>query len=299
MSDKNTRFLNEYLMFIEFECGLSKHSVEAYKRDIKNYLLFVDKNIEDVISNDIENFIQYSKTKRNANPKSIARYISSIKQFHKFLVRENRLRGDESASIKTPMLEKHLPYALTYEEITLLLNTAKKGDRIKAALNNALIDFMYSTGVRVSETTKIDIGDINFEEGSVKVFGKGKKERIVPIGSYAIDAINHYMTIARPVFIQKGTGTMALFVNQHGRRISRQSIWLILQNVAKKAGLTQKIHPHTLRHSFATHMLSGGANIRVIQELLGHSNISTTQIYTKIAPLTLIEEYLLTHPRAK
>ncbi|MEO7070882.1 MAG: tyrosine recombinase, partial [Nostocoides sp.] len=192
-----------------------------------------------------------------------------------------------------------LPKALTVEQVERLLDAASVGDTPSSLRDRALIEVLYGAGARISEAVGLDIDDIDLEEGVVRLFGKGSKERLVPLGSYAREAVTAYVVRGRPVFSARGTGTAAVFLNQRGGRLSRQGAWGVLRAAADRADLTGHLSPHTLRHSFATHLLDGGADVRVVQELLGHASLTTTQIYTLVTVQRLREVYAQAHPRAR
>ena len=243
-------------------------------------------------------------------PNSIARTMAAVRGAHAFWVSAFLVEKDPAATVTPPKNVKRLPKAITVEQMQRLLAVPDRDTPI-GLRNRAILEFLYATGARVSEMLNADIDDVHFEgtltdedgnqitlPGYVRLFGKGNKERLVPIGSYAQKAIQDYLVRARPSFVAHGKGTAALFVNGRGGRLGRQGAWLILKEAAEAAGLSSDFSPHSMRHSFATHLLQGGADIRVVQELLGHASIATTQVYTKVTPEGLMEVYRMAHPRA-
>lgn len=252
---------------------------------------------------------------RAYSPASITRMTSSVRGLHRFLFDEGLLAENAGRSVRTPKQGERLPKALSVDEVTALLG-AVAGDDPVALRDRAFLELLYATGARVSEATAIDLDDLYASTGEgadvwadpagalgggglLRVTGKGSKTRIVPYGSYAGEALAAYLVRARPGFVARGSGTPALFVGPRGARLSRQSAWLIIRAAAERAELTQEVSPHTLRHSFATHLLAGGADVRAVQELLGHASVTTTQIYTQVTADMLREHYLSAHPRAK
>ena len=243
-------------------------------------------------------------------PNSIARTMAAVRGAHAFWVSALIVPTDPAAPVTPPKNVKRLPKAVSVEDIQRLLAVPDR-ETATGLRNRAILEFLYATGARVSEMLNADIDDVHFEgtltdedsnqiilPGYVRLFGKGNKERLVPIGSYAQKAIQEYLVRARPTFVAHGKGTAALFVNGRGGRLGRQGAWLILKEAAEAAGLSSDFSPHSMRHSFATHLLQGGADIRVVQELLGHASIATTQVYTKVTPEGLMEVYRMAHPRA-
>jgi integrase/recombinase XerD len=228
---------------------------------------------------------------------STARMLSSVRGFHRFLVDEGITETDVAAEVKPPKLGTRLPKAISIEQMEAVL-AATDGDDVLAMRDKALLELLYATGARVSEAVALNVDDI-VEGDVIRLFGKGNKQRIVPIGSYARDAIDKYLVRARPTFSVRGKATPALFLGVRGGRVSRQNAWLIIRSAAEKAKLDIEISPHTFRHSFATHLLAGGADVRVVQELLGHSSVATTQIYTLVTADTLRDMYTTAHPRAR
>jgi integrase/recombinase XerD len=223
--------------------------------------------------------------------------VVAVRGFHRFCLREGLTAVDPAAAVKPPAPPQRLPKALSVDEVTRIL-AAAAGPEPLATRDAALLEFLYGTGARISEAVGLDVDDIDLEVGAVLLRGKGSKERIVPVGSYAREAVSAYQVRGRPELVRRGHGTPALFLNARGGRLSRQSAWTVLRRAAERAGVAKEISPHTLRHSFATHLLDGGADVRVVQELLGHASVTTTQVYTLITVDKLREVYATSHPRA-
>jgi integrase/recombinase XerD len=303
------RALDRYLRHVSIERGLSVNTVAAYRRDVGAYLRFLaERGIqtpEAIGSHDVSTFAAGLRT-RPEDPlaaSSVARMLSSVRGFHRFLLDEGLVSADVASDTKPPKLASRLPKAITVEQMATLLATAD-GDDVRALRDKALLELLYATGARISEASALDVDDILTSQESasadtVRLFGKGGKQRIVPLGSYARAALDAYLVRGRPALAAHGRGTPALFLGARGGRLSRQNAWLIVQARASQAQLGVTISPHTFRHSFATHLLAGGADVRVVQELLGHSSVATTQIYTLVTADTLRDMYTTAHPRAR
>lgn len=300
--------IDSYLRHLAIERGVSKNTISAYKRDLSHYSNFLENlgvsELSDVTELQVTDFAQSLAQKKGLVSSSIARSLAAVRGLHKYLVLENLIGNDVAASIKPPKAARRLPKAITIDQIEKLLsaagpepgsNDANSSIRVR---DRALLELLYATGARVSEVVNLDLDDL-VDPTLVRLFGKGSKERIVPVGSYAQRAIESYLVRIRPGLAILGKGTPALFLNQRGGRLSRQSAWQIIADSAKIAELPGEISPHTLRHSFATHLLEGGADVRVVQELLGHSSVATTQIYTLVTVDRLREVYAEAHPRAR
>lgn len=259
----------------------------------------------DVTAQNIDEFLQHlgegAEGKPPLAPSSIARALSSIRSFHRWLLREGLAEANPASTLSPPKQPARLPRGLTVQQVEALLNAAESGKPEKAVRDRAVLEFLYATGARVSEATALALDDIDFGDGITvaRLFGKGRKERIVPVGRYATEALAAYLTRSRPILSARGKGTPALFLNLRGAPLSRKSAWEIISGAANRAKLDADVSPHTLRHSFATHLLEGGASVREVQELLGHASVATTQGYTKISQQMLSEVYRSTHPRAK
>ena len=232
-------------------------------------------------------------------PASAARTLVAVRGLHRFAVREGLCPVDPSAAVKPPAPPRRLPKALSVEEVQQLLEAADFDQTILALRDRALLELLYASGARISEAVALDVDELDLPSGAVRVHGKGGKERLVPVGRFAQQALEQYLVRARPELVRRGKGSPALLLNSRGGRLSRQAAWTVLQAVAEKAGLTAKVSPHTLRHSFATHLLDGGADVRVVQELLGHASVTTTQVYTLVTVDRLREVYAAAHPRAR
>ncbi|WP_022867821.1 site-specific tyrosine recombinase XerD [Schaalia vaccimaxillae] len=299
----------DWLDQLRVEKGASPHTVSNYRRDVDRYLADLARRqitaVSSVTPNMIEEHLRRlasgELTGSPAAPSSIARAAASIRSLHRFAVKEGLVADDPSARIRPPQQGQHLPKALTVDEVARLLDAAHVGDDPMSLRDAALLEVLYATGGRVSEVVALCVDDIDLNDDLpvVRLFGKGRKERLVPLGHYAKEALAAYLVRARPGFAAKGTGTPEIFLNNRGKPLSRQSAWEAIQRCAQAADLDRKISPHTLRHSFATHLLEGGATVRDVQELLGHASVQTTQIYTRVTVTTLREIYRSSHPRAR
>jgi integrase/recombinase XerD len=295
--------LERYLRHVSIERGLAVNTVAAYRRDLSTYLDFL--LLRGIVSpvaigaDDVSAFSRELRTRTDAplTASSTARMLSSVRGFHRYLLDEEQVAVDVAAATKPPKLASRLPKAISIEQMASVLDAAR-GETPQALRDTALLELLYATGARISEAVDLNVDDV-IEGDVVRLFGKGGKQRIVPLGSYARAAIDAYLVRARPVFSVRGTSTPALFLGSRGQRVSRQNAWLILRAVAERANLGIEISPHTFRHSFATHLLAGGADVRVVQELLGHSSVATTQIYTLVTADTLRDMYTTAHPRAR
>lgn len=230
---------------------------------------------------------------------SAARTVVAVRGFHKFVVRDGLATVDPAGGVKPPTPAKRLPKALPLADVEAILEAAGADGTTLALRDRALLEVLYGTGARISEAVGLDVDDLDATDGTVLLRGKGSKERLVPVGSYAREAVDNYLVRARPELVSTGKGTPALFLNARGGRLSRQSAWSVLVKAADRAGVTRDVSPHTLRHSFATHLLDGGADVRVVQELLGHASVTTTQIYTLVTVENLREVFATAHPRAR
>ncbi len=290
--------LEEFLNYLSVEKGLSKNTTYSYKNDLNKYITYLEKadihSIEKVKRQDITSFLLSLKD-RGISAVSISRNLVAIKGFHRFLVRENFIKEDVTGVLESPKLWKKLPDALSIEEVSKLLKTPNTREW-QGIRDRAILELLYATGMRVSELTGLRVTDLNFDIGFLRCTGKGQKERIIPAGRFALEAAKRYLEKARPIFL-KNRQNDRLFVTRFGRNISRQTIWKLIRRYASQARINKHLSPHTLRHSFASHLLERGADLRIVQEMLGHSNISTTQIYTHIdkGRLKLIHQKY--HPR--
>lgn len=296
--------LDEYISYLRLERNLSANTITSYKNDITEYFEFIKKagikNINKVSEDVLENFLSYLKDKkfndRKLNVSSIARKVSAIRQFHKFIFSDGLANNLPISDFKPPKKIKHLPGVLSVSEIEKIMELQNTNDPI-IIRNKAILETMYGSGLRVSETVNLDVGDVDFSDAIIRCLGKGSKERIVPVGTHALKAISKYMSEVRNSLIGKKT-TSALFLNFRGDRLSRVSCWKIIKKAASIAGIKKVITPHSLRHSFATHLLENGADLRAVQEMLGHVSISTTQIYTHVSRKHLHDIYNKYHPMA-
>jgi integrase/recombinase XerD len=298
------RARDSYLRYVQIERGLSHNTVSAYTRDIDAYIAWLaDKKISEpdqvtlpLISEYLQNLS--TRPEKPLTASSQSRVLSSIKGFHRFMVDESTLTLDVTADIFPPKIPKRLPKAITVEQMSALLAAVEGDDEVRIR-DRALLELLYATGARISEAINLNVDDVTAMDGMIRVRGKGGKQRMVPVGSFAQAALETYLVRVRPVLSVRGKATPALFLGPRGARVSRQMAWLIIREAGERAQLGIELSPHTFRHSFATHLLSGGADVRVVQELLGHSSVATTQIYTLVTADTLRESYALAHPRAQ
>jgi len=294
--------IDRYLRHVAIERGLSSNTVQAYRRDLESYrLLLEQRGITDpsaVTEAEVVAYVGELRTRQEPlAASSVSRILSSVRGFHRFLHEEGMTESNVAAQVKPPKLAMRLPKAITIEQMASVL-AATDGDEIQSMRDKALLELLYATGARISEAVALNVDDV-IDGDIVRLFGKGGKQRIVPVGSFARAAIDNYLVRARPLFSSRGTATPALFLGARGGRVSRQNAWLIIRSAAERAQLGIEISPHTFRHSFATHLLSGGADVRVVQELLGHSSVATTQIYTLVTADSLRDMYSVSHPRAR
>lgn len=299
--------MDAYLRHITIERGLSDHTVAAYRRDLTGYVEWLgERGIGDTDSVTPAVIAEFAAERASAEPppaaSSLARLQSSVRGLHRFLAREGIAQADPSSRLRPPKQARRLPKALTIEQVERLLAAPSSEDPI-GIRDRALLELLYATGARVSEAVQLDVDDLaplaSDGGGILRLRGKGSKERIVPVGSYARAALDAYLTRVRPDLAARGRATPRVFLGARGAPLSRQSAWLVIRAAAEKAQLTAHVSPHTLRHSFATHLLQGGADVRVVQELLGHSSVATTQIYTHVTVDTLRDVYVTSHPRAR
>ncbi|UTT54280.1 site-specific tyrosine recombinase XerD [Microbacterium maritypicum] len=296
------RALDAYLRHVTVERGLSAHTIAAYRRDLGTYREWlVAEGIGDTAEVTPAVIDRFIGERASAEPPpastSLARLQSSVRGWHRFLAREGIEVDDPSARLRPPKAPQRLPKALTIEQVERLL-AAPSADEPLGIRDRALLELLYATGARVSEAIDLDVDDL--AHGDVlRLRGKGSKERIVPLGSYARTAVDAYLTRVRPGLAMKGRASARLFLGARGAPLSRQSAWLVIRAAAERAQITTDVSPHTLRHSFATHLLQGGADVRVVQELLGHSSVATTQIYTHVSVDALRDIYATSHPRAR
>lgn len=296
------RALDTYLRHVTIERGLSEHTISAYRRDLDTYLEWlVSEGVTDTAEISAAVVGRFIADRSGADPApaatSLARLQSSVRGWHRFLAREGIEPDDPSGRLRPPKSPRRLPKALTIDQVESLLGAPSAEDPL-GIRDRALLELLYATGARVSEAVGLDVDDL--AHGDVlRLRGKGSKERIVPIGSFARAAVDAYLTRVRPGLAVKGRASARLFLGARGAPLSRQSAWLVIRAAAENAHITAEVSPHTLRHSFATHLLQGGADVRVVQELLGHASVATTQIYTHVSADTLRDIYATSHPRAR
>lgn len=318
------REIQSFLEFLAVEKGFSSNTIEAYRNDLNQFRDFlIDAGRETVTSVDttvavdsgadeaeptvesswsavgrtrILSFIMHLKDKRYA-PATVARKVAAVKSFFHFLLAEGVIQTDPTESLESPRVGKSLPNTLSIAEVDELLEQPSRLSTPEAIRDRAMLELLYATGMRVSELVSLNVDDVDTAAGYVRCLGKGGKERIVPVGHQAMKAVDEYLVGSRRTLARRREQA-ALFLNHRGERLTRQGFWLIIKNYARQAGITANITPHTLRHSFATHLLNGGADLRAVQELLGHANISTTQIYTHVTSDRIRQVYDESHPRA-
>jgi integrase/recombinase XerD len=302
--------LETYLDHLGVERGLSANTLAAYRRDLTRYLRFLAGRGRgapaEVVEDDVRAFVLDLRTGQDGvgglAASSTARVVAAVHGWHRFCVLEDLSPDDPSRAVKPPAQPRRLPKALSTADVERLLEAASIGDGPVPLRDRALLELLYSTGARISEVVGLDVDDLHLDAGGswVRLLGKGSKERVVPVGSFAREAVEAYVVRSRPALAAAGRGGPALFLNTRGARLSRQSAWAVLRLAAQRAGIPRAddVSPHTLRHSFATHLLAGGADVRVVQELLGHASVTTTQIYTHVSVDTLREVYAAAHPRA-
>ncbi|MDS1116861.1 site-specific tyrosine recombinase XerD [Gordonia westfalica] len=299
--------ISRFLDHLTVERGAAANTVSSYRRDLERYRRYLESRdvaaLDAVTEEDVREFLV---DLRRGDPdagftpladSSIARTLVATRRFHKFAVEEGMVATDVAHTVRPPKPARRLPKSLPVDEVLAILEAAGAEDHPRALRDRALLEFLYSCGARISEATSLDVDDLDLETRAVRLRGKGGKERLVPLGGPAVDAIDAYLVRGRPALVSRATP--ALFLNARGGRLSRQSAWQVLVTAAERAGLDKAVSPHTLRHSFATHLLDGGADVRVVQELLGHASVTTTQVYTLVTVNTMREVYAVAHPRAR
>lgn len=298
------RVISSYLDHLTVERGLATNTLLSYRRDLRRYADFLgERSLDEVGEEDVSAFLaalrQGDELHVPLSATSAGRAVVAVRGLHRFAHREGLTRHDPAREVKPPAPLRRLPKAITVAEVERLLDAAGADQTPRSVRDRALLELLYGTGARISEAVGLDVDDLERGSGLVRLDGKGGKQRMVPVGSYAQAAVDAYLVRTRPGLASSGTGSSALFLNHRGSRLSRQSAWTILQRAAARAGLTGTISPHVLRHSFATHLLDGGADVRVVQELLGHASVTTTQVYTLVTVDRLREVYATSHPRAR
>lgn len=294
---------------LRVERGVARNTLLSYGRDLRRYAAFLEQrgigDLSEVTEKDVSTFLAYlregSAEQQPLSAASAARALVAVRGLHRFLAMEGVTPGDPAAGVTPPRPAQRLPKAITVDEVERLLAATSVGEGPVALRDRALLEVLYGSGARISEAVGLDVDDVDLRAGTVRLRGKANKQRFVPLGSYARGALSAYLVRGRPALAAKGLqgGATAVFLNQRGGRLSRQSAWTLIQSAAERAGLGQSVSPHTLRHSFATHLLEGGADVRVVQELLGHASVTTTQIYTLVTVQRLREVYAQAHPRAR
>jgi len=291
--------LADFINYLTVEKGLADNTLKSYAADLNDFLLFLQKkgvNSWEEVNGEVI-LIYLAKLRKNkVASATLSRRISSLRSFFQFLTAEKRININPVANLKTPKTEKKLPQVLSLQEIDILLSQPDLS-KPQGLRDKAILEVLYSTGLRISELTLLNLDSINLEDGYLRCFGKGSRERILPLGELACQALKDYLEKGR-LKLLKNAREEALFINRQGKRLTRQGCWKIIKFYAKKAGFTKDITPHTLRHSFATHLLENGADLRVVQELLGHLDITTTQLYTHLTTKHLRQVYDKAHPRA-
>ncbi|WP_428908996.1 site-specific tyrosine recombinase XerD [Niallia sp. Krafla_26] len=293
--------LEKFTHFLRGEKGLAENTIISYIRDLKSYTKYLTsvkklRNFTEVQRVHITGFLGYLQ-EQGKSSRTIARHIASIRAMHQFLLREQLSDHDPSVLIQPPQLERSIPKVMSVEEVETLLSSPNTSDHY-GLRDKAMLELLYATGIRVSELISLQVTDVHLMLGFVRCTGKNHKERIIPIGKTAIQALKEYLEKGRPDFISPKVQDDSLFLNHHGKQLSRQGFWKILKRLALEAGISKDLTPHTLRHSFATHLLQNGADIRAVQEMLGHVDLSTTQVYTNVSKTRLKDEYSRFHPRA-
>jgi integrase/recombinase XerD len=295
--------LLDFLAYLEFERGLARNTLSAYRTDLLQYGSFLaehDFDATEVETADVGDFLAglaRGEGRAPASPATLNRKTACLRSFYRHLRRADLINGDPTANVRPPRKEKSLPKVLGYSEVKRLLESVS-GSAPAELRDRALLEVMYGCGLRASETVDLELGSIDLERGFLRAYGKGSKERIVPLGREASAALKRYLRDGRPT-IAAGSDQRGLFLNQRGGALSRQGLYKIIRGRARDVGLSEKMSPHTLRHSFATHLLSGGCDLRSVQEMLGHADVATTQIYTHLSADEIKNVYFETHPRAR
>lgn len=291
-------YLSKYLSHLSIERGLSSNSLSSYETDLNRYLKFLQTrkvdSLEGIKPEHISELL-WQLREKNLKANSISRNLSAIRGFHKFLVKGEFATVDPTVVLESPKIGRKLPVVLTYPEVSKILEQADVSTFL-GLRDKAILEIMYACGLRISEAIGLSVNDLFLKEGFIRVFGKGSKERVIPIGSEAVHWLKRYWSKARP-HLAKQFSQSILFLNNRGRKLSRMGVWKILQFYVQKAGIKKKVYPHTFRHCFATHLLEGGADLKAVQEMLGHADISTTEIYTHLDTSYLKQVHKEAHPR--
>ncbi|MDH5406042.1 MAG: site-specific tyrosine recombinase XerD [Candidatus Aminicenantes bacterium] len=292
------KLISDFLHYLRVESGLAENTIVSYGGDLYRFEKFLQTKgtgLSMVSGNDIVDFLAELRN-RGLSPRSLARYMASLRMFFRFLVVENKIPSDPTINLETPSVWRRLPTVLSIDEVELLISQPRK-KKPRGVRDAALLELFYATGVRATELVNLKVEDLVMEAGFLRCIGKGEKERIIPVGSSALARLRDYLSNARPIIL-KNTSSPYLFVTGRKTKLTRQWCWKLVKDYSEKAGIKKEVTPHTLRHSFATHMLANGADLRSIQLMLGHSDISTTQIYTHITQDHLRQVYQKYHPRA-
>jgi len=302
------RAVRTYLDHLSVERGLAANTLLSYRRDLRRYQAYLAdqgvSELSEVTEALVAGFLMRLREGDADHPPlgatSAARTVVAVRGFHKFAVRDGLAESDPAAAVKPPTPTKRLPKALPLADVEAILEASGAAGTTLSLRDRALLEVLYGTGARISEAVGLDVDDLDLDEGTVLLRGKGSKERMVPVGSFARSAVGAYLVRGRPELVStRSSPGGALFLNARGGRLSRQSAWTVLARAAERAGVTRDVSPHTLRHSFATHLLDGGADVRVVQELLGHASVTTTQVYTLVTVDNLREVFATSHPRAQ
>jgi len=291
--------IGEFIDYLGSERGLALNTLESYGRDLRQYSVYLEKDgvvaFERASRGTVVAYL-LALQKQGKSTATVARRLAALKAFYQFLVRQRYIDRDPTANVESPKLQKKLPRVLSVGEVEKLLGQPV-GDSAQSMRDRAMLELLYATGVRVSELITLNLSDISLEMGYIRCRGKGSKERMVPMGAMAVRGLRDYLAKGRPRIVTNGA-EQSLFVNHHGARLTRQGFWKIVKKYARDAQISKDITPHTLRHSFATHLLENGADLRSVQEMLGHADISTTQVYTHVTRARLKDVYAKAHPRA-
>lgn len=293
------KLIERFIHYLAVERGLAHNTLESYQRDLVQYVGFLEKNeIHDLNQTRRANLIAYlaDMQRKGRATSTISRNLASMRAFYGFLLRDGMIDQDPTTNLESPKIEKRLPKVLSVQEVEALLEGPDYGT-VAGIRDKAMLELLYATGIRVSELVSLNCSDVNLNMGFLKCYGKGSKERIIPLGSVALKSVSDYVMRSRNKLL-RDQSEESLFLNHHGQRLSRQGFWKIIKKYATSAAIDKEITPHTLRHSFATHLLENGADLRAVQEMLGHADISTTQIYTHLTKSRLKEVYAKAHPRA-
>lgn len=303
-----TDALARYLDHLAVERGTARNTLSSYSRDLRRYLAYLaGLGVEDLGSVSEDQVAAFAGALREGGEghpplasSSAARAVVAVRGLHRFAHLEGLAASDPARAVHPPTPPRRLPKALPVDDVLRLLDTVDAGEAadVRSVRDRALLELLYSTGARISEAVGLDLDDVDRDDRVVRLDGKGGKQRLVPVGRPALAALDAYLVRSRPALAVRGRGTPAVFLNVRGGRLSRQSAWQVLKDAAERAGIATAVSPHTLRHSFATHLMAGGADVRVVQELLGHASVTTTQVYTLVTVTTLREVYVTAHPRA-